>query len=54
MYKDVVRHARHTHYSRNTMTEKMKTIEESVVIKMDGSEKELFPFLPYILQDLRF
>lgn len=34
------------------MTEKMKTIEESVVIAMDGSEKELFPFLPYILQDL--
>lgn len=30
----------------------MKTIEESVVIAMDGSDKELFPFLPYILQDL--
>jgi ubiquinone/menaquinone biosynthesis C-methylase UbiE len=32
--------------------EKMKTIEESVVIAMDGSDKELFPYLPYILQDL--
>ena len=31
---------------------KMKTIEESVVIAMDGSDKELFPFLPYILQDI--
>lgn len=30
----------------------MRTIEESVVIAMDGSDKELFPFLPYILQDL--
>jgi cyclopropane fatty-acyl-phospholipid synthase-like methyltransferase len=30
----------------------MKTIEESVVIAMDGSDKELFPFLPYILQDV--
>ena len=30
----------------------MKTIEESVVTSMDGSDKELFPFLPYILQDL--
>ena len=30
----------------------MKTLEESVVIAMDGSDKELFPFLPYILQDL--
>ncbi|MGB5528790.1 MAG: class I SAM-dependent methyltransferase [Ignavibacteriaceae bacterium] len=30
----------------------MKSIEESVVIAMDGSDKELFPFLPYILQDL--
>ncbi len=30
----------------------MKTIEESVVTGMDGSDKELFPFLPYILQDL--
>jgi cyclopropane fatty-acyl-phospholipid synthase-like methyltransferase len=30
----------------------MKTIEESVVIAMDGSDKELFPFLPYILQDI--
>jgi hypothetical protein len=30
----------------------MKTIEESIVIAMDGSDKELFPFLPIILQDL--
>jgi SAM-dependent methyltransferase len=30
----------------------MKTIEESVVSAMDGSDKELYPFLPYILQDL--
>jgi len=34
------------------MTEKMKTLEESVVVAMDGSDKELYPFLPYILQDL--
>jgi SAM-dependent methyltransferase len=30
----------------------MKSIEESVVTAMDGSDKELFPYLPYILQDL--
>lgn len=30
----------------------MKSLEESVVTAMDGSDKELFPFLPYILQDL--
>jgi cyclopropane fatty-acyl-phospholipid synthase-like methyltransferase len=30
----------------------MKTIEESVVTAMDGSNKKLFPYLPYILQDL--
>ncbi len=30
----------------------MKTLEESVVIAMDGSDNELFPFLPYILQDV--
>lgn len=30
----------------------MKTIEESVVTAMDGSDKELFQYLPYILQDL--
>ena len=30
----------------------MKTIEESVVTAMDGSDMELFTFLPYILQDL--
>jgi SAM-dependent methyltransferase len=30
----------------------MKTLEESVVVAMDGSNTELFPFLPYILQDI--
>jgi SAM-dependent methyltransferase len=30
----------------------MISIEESVVIAMDGTDKELFPFLPYILQDI--
>jgi cyclopropane fatty-acyl-phospholipid synthase-like methyltransferase len=30
----------------------MKTVEESVVIAMDGSDTGLFPFLPYILQDM--
>jgi SAM-dependent methyltransferase len=30
----------------------MKSIEESVVTAMDGTDIELFPFLPYILQDL--
>ncbi len=30
----------------------MKTIEESVVIAMDGAESNLFPYLPYILRDL--
>ncbi len=30
----------------------MRTLEESVVASMDGTESELFPFLPYILQDL--
>lgn len=30
----------------------MKSLEESVVTAMDGSEKELFSYLPYILQDL--
>ena len=30
----------------------MKTIEESVVDALDGSDKDLFPFLPYLLQDL--
>ena len=29
----------------------MKSIEESVVIAMDGTDIELFPFIPYILQD---
>ncbi len=28
------------------------TVEESVVISMDGTSKDLFPYLPYILQDL--
>jgi len=31
---------------------KIKTTEESVVTAMDGFDKELFPFLSYILQDL--
>ena len=30
----------------------MKTIEESVVNSMDGSDCSLFPFLPYILRDI--
>jgi len=30
----------------------MKTVEECVVMAMDGTEAELFPYLPYILQDL--
>jgi len=30
----------------------MGTIEESVVIAMDGSDTGIFPFLPFILQDL--
>ncbi len=30
----------------------MKTIEECVVTAMDGNDKELFPYLPYILQDV--
>jgi cyclopropane fatty-acyl-phospholipid synthase-like methyltransferase len=30
----------------------VKSTEESVVIAMDGSDKELFPFLSYILQDI--
>lgn len=30
----------------------MKSVEENVVMAMDGSDIELFPFLPYILQDL--
>ncbi|MBU0518333.1 class I SAM-dependent methyltransferase [bacterium] len=29
-----------------------KSLEESVVLALDGSDTELFPFLPYILQDL--
>ena len=29
----------------------MKSLEESVVYAMDGSDVELFPFIPYILQD---
>jgi cyclopropane fatty-acyl-phospholipid synthase-like methyltransferase len=29
----------------------MKSIEESVVIAMDGQDKELYPYLPYILKD---
>lgn len=34
------------------MVKPEKTIEESVVQAMDGTDAELFPFLPYILQDL--
>ncbi|MBL7994067.1 methyltransferase domain-containing protein [bacterium] len=30
----------------------MNTLEKSVVTAMDGSEIELFPYLPYILQDV--
>lgn len=30
----------------------MRTIEESVVIAMDGEDKNLYPYIPYILQDL--
>jgi ubiquinone/menaquinone biosynthesis C-methylase UbiE len=30
----------------------MKSMEESVVTAMDGADKELFPYLPYILNDL--
>jgi len=30
----------------------MKTLEESVVTTMDGSDSELFPYLPYIMQDI--
>jgi 2-polyprenyl-3-methyl-5-hydroxy-6-metoxy-1,4-benzoquinol methylase len=30
----------------------MRTIEESVVIAMDGKDKNLYSYLPYILQDL--
>ena len=30
----------------------MKTIEESVVTAMDGDNKDLFEYLPYILQDI--
>jgi cyclopropane fatty-acyl-phospholipid synthase-like methyltransferase len=34
------------------MKESMRTLEESVITSMDGSDIELFPFLPYILQDI--
>jgi ubiquinone/menaquinone biosynthesis C-methylase UbiE len=30
----------------------MKTIEESVIITMDGKDKHLYQYLPYILQDI--
>jgi len=30
----------------------MKSIEESVVTSMDGTDNYLFPFIPYILQDI--
>ncbi|MBN1939881.1 MAG: class I SAM-dependent methyltransferase [Candidatus Aminicenantes bacterium] len=31
---------------------KVKTIEECVVMAMDGADPALYPFLPYILQDI--
>ena len=30
----------------------MNSVEESVLASMDGTEKDLFPFLPYIFQDV--
>jgi cyclopropane fatty-acyl-phospholipid synthase-like methyltransferase len=30
----------------------LESLQASVVMSMDGSDKELFPFIPYILQDL--
>lgn len=33
-------------------TFRMKTITESVVTAMDGTNKELYPYLPYIFQDI--
>ncbi len=30
----------------------INTVEESVVLAMDGTDSNLFPYLPYILQDL--
>src|SRR4030042_3768482 len=30
----------------------MKSLEESVVTAMDGTEIELFPYLPYLMQDI--
>ena len=30
----------------------MKSLEESAVVALDGTDKALFPYLPYILQDL--
>ena len=47
-----MRHARQTLTNEILIQKNMKTIEESVVTAMDGSDKELFSFLPYILQDL--
>ncbi len=38
--------------TKNGTSQHLNTIEESVVIAMDGSDIELFPFLPYILQDV--
>ena len=34
------------------MSNLKRTLEESVVRAMDGRDKELFPFLPYIFQDM--
>ena len=46
-----MRHAKST-FLQNLTFRNMKPIEESVVIAMDGSDQKLFPYLPYILQDL--
>ncbi|HPH44749.1 MAG TPA: class I SAM-dependent methyltransferase, partial [Candidatus Aminicenantes bacterium] len=29
-----------------------RTVEESVVLAMDGTDASLYPYLPYILQDI--
>ncbi|MBN2407791.1 MAG: methyltransferase domain-containing protein [Elusimicrobia bacterium] len=30
----------------------MRSLEESIIRSLDGTDKELYPFLPYILQDI--
>lgn len=37
---------------RNQEGKLINTVEESVVMAMDGTDSNLFPYLPYILQDL--